>query len=382
MPVSSFRPAKPSATVLADLGLLAELAGDWKGHGFNLIVRPNFAGGQNLYLQLNQTDDHIQVTPIGSAIPNRGFLQGDIELFGLTYLQQISDRSNGGALHIEPGIWVTTKDPITEPPVVVPAGSQVIARMASIPHGNALLAQGTATLFAGPPTLAGGPTPYAGSQFLSFNSTPVPAIPPPLVISAAGSSEKQTAIAAGVAPGFEEYDLLVADSAVNPRTPFGTSPPEPALPPDINGVPMQQVVNDPILLLQADIDAQVSDGYQFEGVVLNIASQAAVSFRDLPNQPAGPSTVVNVTDAAGGIENILFLEGGEPVAPHGPNVDTALVYATFWIEKVSHPDRPSFMQLQYAQMVILNFAILSALPAVVLLGWPHITVATLKKRFG
>jgi hypothetical protein len=37
------------------------------------------------------------------------------------------------------------------------------------------------------------------------------------------------------------------------------------------------------------------------------------------------------------------------------------------------------MQLQYAQMVILNFPILTA-PAVVL-GWPHISVATLRKAF-
>jgi hypothetical protein len=38
------------------------------------------------------------------------------------------------------------------------------------------------------------------------------------------------------------------------------------------------------------------------------------------------------------------------------------------------------MQLQYAQMVILNFEILKALPnAQVLIGWPHISVATLRK---
>ncbi len=39
------------------------------------------------------------------------------------------------------------------------------------------------------------------------------------------------------------------------------------------------------------------------------------------------------------------------------------------------------MQLQYAQMVILNFQILKSLPATVNLGWPHSTVATLKKTF-
>ena len=39
------------------------------------------------------------------------------------------------------------------------------------------------------------------------------------------------------------------------------------------------------------------------------------------------------------------------------------------------------MQLQYAQTVVLNFPILSALPKVVTLGWPHVSVATLRKSF-
>ena len=78
---------------------------------------------------------------------------------------------------------------------------------------------------------------------------------------------------------------------------------------------------------------------------------------------------------------ILFLEGGEPVGAKGPNADTALVYATFWIEKVMHEHHRPFMQLQYAQMVILDFPIFTLLPKVVNLGWPHISVATLRKTF-
>jgi hypothetical protein len=38
------------------------------------------------------------------------------------------------------------------------------------------------------------------------------------------------------------------------------------------------------------------------------------------------------------------------------------------------------MQLQYAQMTILNFGILGV-PAAPILGWPHISVATLRKSF-
>lgn len=145
---------------------------------------------------------------------------------------------------------------------------------------------------------------------------------------------------------------------------------------------MQDVVNDPIRLLQAVIDRQVKEGHSFEGTVLNVATQAKITFFQKPNSHStDPTTVVDVTNGAGGIENILFLEGGEPVGAKGPNADTALVYATFWIEKVMHPQRPTFMQLQYAQMTILNFPILAALPTVVNIGWPHISVATLRKTF-
>lgn len=390
MPPSDNRQGKPSAAILADLGLLGDLLGSWEGHGFNLIARPNFENGQNLFLQLSETHEMLQVQAIGASIPNRGFGQSDIELFGVTYLQKISDATTGGALHIEPGTWVTQPG-TTYPAQSAPPSSQIVARMGSIPHGNAILAQGTAAPFTGSPTLGGGVSEYAFSSFPSFNSTPfpVPAAQPP-AMNAAGSSEKATALAAGVAPpvpgvspGFQEYDLATPASATNPRT-------DP-LPPVVSSLPptgQQAVVNDPIALLQAVVEAQVNDGHTFEGVVLNVASQSSITFLDTANSPAnpatpgsGPSTAVQVSDGAGGIESIVFLEGGEPVGVKGPNAATALVYATFWIEKVSHRDRASFMQLQYAQMVVLNFAILKALPGVALLGWPHVTVGTLKKPF-
>ena len=143
---------------------------------------------------------------------------------------------------------------------------------------------------------------------------------------------------------------------------------------------MQDVVNDPILILQAIIQKQVEEGHSFEGVALNIATQSPITFLTQKNDPGGPSTAVPVTDGAGGIENILFLEGGDPTGTKGPNAFTSLVYATFWIEKVTPPGRDHFMQLQYAQMTILNFGILNA-PGAPILGWPHISVATLRKSF-
>ncbi len=379
--ISSVRITPDNLTVVNNLGLLADLAGTWSGEGFNLIARPDFEGKANLYLQLNQTTETLEITPIGSSIPNRGFGQNDIELFGLTYLQKISELFQGGAMHIEPGIWIM-QPATTYPPESAPTEAQIIARMGTIPHGNSLLAQGTASRFVGPPTLKTNAAQYAFSSFPSFNSTPFatePTAPP--VLSAAGSSEDATAKANGLPP-FDEYNFSIPDGPSNPRTPFGTT--LPALPATINGVAMQDVINDPITLLQQVINQQVAQGCTFAGTVLNIATQAKITFFQNPNSKAGgPTVLVSPANGAGGIENILFLEGGEPVGAVGPNADTALVYATFWIEKVTPvAGGPFFMQLQYAQMVILNFEILGILPAKhVTLGWPHISVATLRKPF-
>ncbi len=389
--ISSVRITPDNATVLNNLGLLAELAGTWEGEGFNLIARPDAEGQANLYLQLSQTHEHLKIDAIGSSIPNRGFGQDDIQLFGLNYLQKINDAATGGALHIEPGLWVT--QPATSyPPETAPKGAQIVFRMGSIPHGNALLAQGTAQPFSGVPVLASGAAPYAFSVFPSFNSTPFGA-GPPAVLNAAGSSEKATA-AANALPPFAQYDITVPESVTNPRTPFDTNPPEPPITPatTIDGVPIQTVINDPITLLQAVIKKQVADGHTFEGVAINISTQSPVTFLNAPNSKAGSaSTAVTVIDGAGGIENIVFLEGGEPTGAKGPNADTALVYATFWIEKVTPKAGARFMQMQYAQMVILDFPIFTLLnpapttpptaPKLVNLGWPHISVATLRKSF-
>jgi hypothetical protein len=136
----------------------------------------------------------------------------------------------------------------------------------------------------------------------------------------------------------------------------------------------------------------VARGDQFEGIALNIASQATVTFNTQPNSvigPTAPTVKVPVPGADGGTENILFLEGA-PDAAYKPvnKAHTALVYATFWITTVHPKDRAPYQQLQYAQMVELDFPIFSKLnpadgsaPVNVDLGWPHISVATLRKSF-
>ena len=129
------------------------------------------------------------------------------------------------------------------------------------------------------------------------------------------------------------------------------------LPATINGVVMQTVINDPTRILQEAIKGQNI----LEMVVIDIATVA------------NPTGTKPVTDGGGGIENIPFLI---------TNADTAMVFATFWIERISHPAH-DFMQLQYVQTVILNFPILKPKPAPpVPFSWPHVSVATLQKTFG
>jgi hypothetical protein len=123
------------------LGPLASLPGIWKGKGFNQIWRP-FHGSQDRFLELNETFETLEFEAIPGDIPNRGFLQIDINLHGVRYLQQVQDAHVHGpngqlaGIHIEPGIWLTT------PPTTNPADPATVARMASIPHGTTIVAQG------------------------------------------------------------------------------------------------------------------------------------------------------------------------------------------------------------------------------------------------
>jgi hypothetical protein len=218
--VPSFRAAAPALTLLQQLGPLGELPGTWKGHGFNLIARPDFEGGNDIFLELNSTDEELRFSAIGGAIPNRGSAMNDIELFGAHYLQQISDHDTGGAVHIEPGLWLNV------PATTNPVADASVARLATIPHGNAVVLVGKSLQVNGPPV------------FQPANTVPFPVggpEPPP-----------------GTPNGFPEYNL----SAPNP---FRTTPTPPLV--------TQAMVTDPNSVLAADILGQTIT----ETVVLIVA---------------------------------------------------------------------------------------------------------------
>jgi len=361
MPTSTIltiRRAPHRVQVDAKLGFLAELAGTWEGTGFNLVARPDKQGGSPLFLELNETFETLSVIPISSSIPNRGFAVDDIELFGLTYLQKISDATTGGALHIEPGIWIHIPSQDTGTGAAV---KQSVARMGNVPHGNSLLAQGVATRF----------DPFTGNPFnpdaiAAANTAPFPvldAFPTP-------TGTGKGVPAPGTLSKFPPYDLsTLTTAAVDFRTPAGNTPPTP-LPTTILGVPMQNVILDPTQLLTAALSGQTISAM----TAINIATAATVP-QQQPVPSSGPQPPpVNILasfNGGGGVENIPFLQ---------TNADAATVFATFWIERIAGPTPDAdFMELQYVQTVFLNFPILGTTTN---FSWPHISVATLQKTFG
>lgn len=189
--VSSYR-AVPTQDVMADnLGPLRDLVGHWQGTGISVIARPDFdpENRDGFFLQLNLIRESIEFTSIGSPVPNRGSLQEDVMLYGLTYVQRVTDAVTGGALHIEPGLFLRI------PATTSPATEESIARLGNVPHGNAFCTVGRAEEFVPPPGFrippaptvpfkigdpqppAGTPNPFAAfdlSRDCKYRTSPLP----------------------------------------------------------------------------------------------------------------------------------------------------------------------------------------------------------------
>jgi hypothetical protein len=289
--------AIPAAAIRAlgapdPLGALAGLEGTWKGHGFNAIWRPHNPPSQDRFLELNVTDETLVFTRINGPIPNRGLAMHDINMFGLTYMQQISETSTGAGLHIEPGIWANV--PHTTDPNVPPS----VVRMASIPHGTVVLAQGVAEVH------PGGPQNIPDNNILPFFF----GSPPP------ANSDFNS-----VAQTFTELKLST------PTTFRFVAP----------GV-TQQIVKNPNSVLQTALQTSLQGTSMKSRTFLNV------------------STTHNIVKAGGGTANTAFLASSGN--PPGGNARAAQVNATFWIETIAGTGgQPDKHQLQYTQLVMLDF---------------------------
>lgn len=183
-PPTSFRVSAPVSTVLAELGPLANLPGNWSGSGFNLISLPDYQNQNSFQLKLNAYQDQLSFHPISAPIPDRGFSQPDIFYLGLQYSQQVSDTTTQEQLHVESGLWLNV------PPTTSPSEGGTVVRLGTIPHGNSLLAQGVSSSIGGPPTIdstsqmsipftldQGNRVPVTGDYLDPFNTNPPFQIP-------------------------------------------------------------------------------------------------------------------------------------------------------------------------------------------------------------
>jgi hypothetical protein len=348
-----------AATTALQLGPLAPLVGSWRGTGFNAIWRPdNTQPPENSqirrFLELNLTNDSFQFDVIPGVVPNRGVAnQPDLNLFGLHYLQRVSDAdappfsTAGQALHIEPGLFMNV------PASQVPENQRSIVRMASIPHGVSLLMQG--------PAPSDVPTPGAPNIPPIFPIPELPAFNPPA--GALGLGIQPTDIPP---PGGDGHEHIVPE--VNVAADGAGSQSNGPYPPEFQGF-----INDPNSLLRSAIAHQT-----ILGTITIELSTASV---------------------ANSIGNIPFLGIPNPAQaqnPVTPNAFVSSARATFWIEWVRiegrhhgnrqprvpgggpsslqpFPEHPTFLQLQYSQLSILIFNNVL---------WPHVNVGTLTLSAG
>jgi hypothetical protein len=286
-------------------------------------------------------------------------------LYGLHYLQRVSDAdlppfsTAGQALHIEPGLFMNV------PASMSPEHPASIVRMASIPHGVTVLMEGktpSSTPVLGAPHI---PSLFPLPEFPAFTPVvpPPPASPLPVVatgVATDGNGIQPVDVKANQPPVehlVPEVVLLndTAGSQSNGPFPPATIP--------------QKFVDDPNVVLRKAIAHQHILG----NIQIDLDSRAA--HHEISNIPF-------LGNAANAFE-----------LPFTANAFVQSARATFWIEWVRIPNypytpkepclevreiepfwpEPTFLQLQYSQVVILVFN---------KVRWPHVTVGTLTLSAG
>lgn len=146
------------------LSVFADLLGDWKGEGYNLIPLPvNDSSPQvdifsNVFrLEAQKYQDELTFELVG-CVPNRGNGIkpgiGKVDQFAkaIEYHQKVTVTKDGlvTPIHEENGMLL-----VLEPDSTTAPDEFTVARLASVPHGNSILAMGKhAAITEGPPTFA------------------------------------------------------------------------------------------------------------------------------------------------------------------------------------------------------------------------------------
>lgn len=145
-----------------DLGPIGQLTGKWeaKGTGWNMIALPfkDAPAPQQVPFRIlmNQYDEVLEFAFVDDNVPNRG-IAVDQRVATIDYQQQIKQTAAvdfppsteagppGLAIHHEPGLWIWVKDN--------PTDNIDLARLASIPHGNSILALGESSVHEAMPAI-------------------------------------------------------------------------------------------------------------------------------------------------------------------------------------------------------------------------------------
>lgn len=174
-----------------DLGPLQQLLGVWtaQGTGWNMIALPfdqapsGPIAGHKFRILMNQYDEDLRFTFVDDKVPNRGLVRPDTPgeasdqlVVTVDYQQKVRqiDAEDlptsvplappdglGGPdnlpIHHEPGLWLYERNRRTKDDRIkgddVTLEELTVARLASIPHGNSVLAIGTSSVQDGMPDI-------------------------------------------------------------------------------------------------------------------------------------------------------------------------------------------------------------------------------------
>ena len=354
-----FEVAKTGAKELGPLGLLP---GKWegKGTGWNMIALPFDGALFKFRVLMNQYDETLDFTFVGDNVENRGLEEvldsshnppgspeDDQFVVALDYQQSINqiaaeDNPDSGGLagnsgkpiHHEPGLWLYMKNlravdkdltPV-EGGGIAKGGIEVteavleVARLATIPHGNALLAIGTATQVEGMPTIP----PVSGLPIGRFEDL--------------------------ASPG---YDVL---------TDNGNGAPDPYL------EPYKHYIENPFMGTVSGVPGFPGFNPRDMNEILRFANQ------DVDIKRTTILTVDTTRQDAGIVNAPFVTKQAEPVN----------MKSTFWIQELKEKDkkgRPK-LRLQYSQVIILDFFRPREDGHPDRARWPHVSINTLEKVYG